>query len=291
MERRDNRLVIGGRTARSLVEEFGSPLYVYDAAVIRRQYDRLVKAFAGVKLRLQYACKANSNMSIIRMIHGLGAGIDAVSEFEVALAMRCDVPTSEILYTPNCVSFEEIERVVERGVLVNIDNLSVLERFGQKYGSLPCAIRINPHILAGGNSHIQTGHIDSKFGISIHQMRHILRIVRGYGMKIVGLHMHTGSDILDPATFLTGAEILFDTAADFPDLEFLDFGSGFKVPYKPDDVSTDVEAPPATFCDFTTLAAAAACCATLGVSSFSPWSGPMLKFGCRYRYMSEGGGR
>jgi diaminopimelate decarboxylase len=224
------------------VEEFGSPLYVYDAAAIRRQYDRLAGAFSGVKLRLQYACKANSNMSIIRLIHALGAGIDAVSEYEVALALRCDVPPSEILYTPNCVSFEEIERVVERGVLVNIDNLSVLERFGQKYGALPCAIRINPHILAGGNSHIQTGHIDSKFGISIHQMRHILRIVRGYGMKIVGLHMHTGSDILDPATFLTGAEILFDTAADFPDLQFLDFGSGFKVPYKPDDVATDVEA-------------------------------------------------
>lgn len=242
MEIIDNRLAIGGRSARSLVEEFGSPLYVYDAAIIRRQHQRLADAFAGVKLRLLYACKANSNMSVIRYIHGLGVGIDAVSAFEVDLAMRCGIPPADILYTPNCVAFAEIERVVEKGVLVNIDNISVLERFGQKYGSTPCAIRLNPHILAGGNAHIQTGHIDSKFGISIHQMRHILRIVKAYGMNITGLHMHTGSDILDAETFLTGAEILFDAAAEFPDLEFLDFGSGFKVPYKPDDVSTDVEA-------------------------------------------------
>jgi len=238
----DNALTIGGRVARSLVEEFGSPLYVYDAAVIRRQYERLATAFSGVTLRLLYACKANSSMAIIRYIHGMGAGIDAVSAPEVDLALRCGVPPGEILYTPNCVSFAEIEHVVEKGVLVNIDNLSVLERFGQTYGALPCAIRLNPHILAGGNAHIQTGHIDSKFGISIHQMRHILRIVRAYGMRVAGLHMHTGSDILDPETFLTGAEILLDAAADFPDLEFLDFGSGFKVSYRPDDVATDVDA-------------------------------------------------
>lgn len=242
MEIIDNRLAIGGRTARSLVEEFGSPLYVYDAAIIRRQQQRLAQAFGGLKLRLLYACKANSNMAVIRYIHSLGIGIDAVSALEVELARRCGVPPSDILYTPNCVAFSEIEQVVEQGVLVNIDNISVLEQFGQKYGATPCAIRLNPHILAGGNAHIQTGHIDSKFGISIHQMRHILRIVKAYGMKITGLHMHTGSDILDAETFLTGAEILFDAAADFPDLEFLDFGSGFKVPYKPDDVSTDVEA-------------------------------------------------
>ncbi len=237
-----NTLEIGGRQARALVEEFGSPLYVYDAAIIRRQYKRLATAFGGLKHRLLYACKANSNMAIVKLIHGLGASIDAVSVHEIELAMRCGVPASDILFTPNCVAFAEIERAVELGVLVNIDNLSVLERFGQQYGAKPCAIRINPHILAGGNSHIQTGHIDSKFGISIHQLRHILRIVKGYGMNIAGLHMHTGSDILDAETFVTGAEILFDHAADFADLRFIDFGSGFKVPYKPDDVSTNVEA-------------------------------------------------
>ncbi|KXK57551.1 MAG: diaminopimelate decarboxylase [Chlorobi bacterium] len=238
----DNALTIGGHTARSLVEKFGSPLYVYDAEVIRQHFQRLTSAFSGVPHRLLYACKANNNMAIIKFIHQLGAGVDAVSASEVELAFRCGVPANQILFTPNCVAFSEIEYAAERGVLVNIDNISVLERFGQNYGgSKPCAIRINPHILAGGNAHIQTGHIDSKFGISIHQMRHILRVINAYGMNVVGLHMHTGSEILDPQTFVTGAEILFDAAFQFPNLQFLDFGSGFKVPYKTDDIATDVE--------------------------------------------------
>jgi diaminopimelate decarboxylase len=95
--------------------------------------------------------------------------------------------------------------------------------------------------MAGGNSNISVGHIDSKFGISIHQMPHLLRIVENTGMNINGIHMHTGSDILDIEVFLYAAEILFETASHFKDLEFLDFGSGFKVPYKKGDIQTDVE--------------------------------------------------
>jgi len=232
---------IGGHTAASLVERFGSPLYVYEAETIRAQFRRLADSFAGVRTRLLYACKANNNAAIINLLHGLGAGVDAVSIYEVELALRCGVPPEDILFTPNCAPFTEIERAVEFGVHINIDSLTALERFGQRYGAHPCAVRINPHIVAGGNAHIQTGHIDSKFGISIHQARHLQRIVKGYGMRINGLHMHTGSDILDAGAFLAGAEIMFDLAADFPDLEFLDFGSGFKVPYRPGDVTTDVE--------------------------------------------------
>ncbi len=232
---------IGGVTARALVEEFGSPLYVYDGAIIERQYRRLTDAFSGVPLKVHYAMKANSNPAVIQLLHGLGSGIDAVSLPEVEIALLCGVPAEDILYTPNCVSFEELSQVVDKGVLVNIDSIPVLEHFGQTYGARECAIRINPHILAGGNAHIQTGHIDSKFGISIHQMRHVRRIVEAYGMQISGLHMHTGSDILDAETFIAGAEVLFSIASDFPDLRFIDFGSGFKVPYRVDDISTDVE--------------------------------------------------
>lgn len=233
---------IGGHTAVSLVERFGSPLYVYNAETIRRQQARLAGAFSGARTRLLYACKANNNAAVIKLLHSLGVGVDAVSIYEVELALRCGIPANEVLFTPNCAPFSEIERAVELGVHINIDSLTALERFGQRYGAHPCAVRINPHIVAGGNAHIQTGHIDSKFGISIHQARHLQRIVKGYNMRVNGLHMHTGSDILDADAFLAGAEILFDLAADFPDLEFLDFGSGFKVPYRPGDVTTDVAA-------------------------------------------------
>src|SRR5690606_14654258 len=147
----------------------------------------------------------------------------------------------QIIFTPNGVSLHEIEEAAKLGVQINIDNLSILEQFGTIHPKTPVCIRINPHVMAGGNSNISVGHIDSKFGISIHQLPHILRIVENTGMHINGIHMHTGSDILDIDVFLYAAEILFDTAKQFKELDFIDFGSGFKVPYKKDDIETNVE--------------------------------------------------
>ncbi len=225
-----------------VMQQYGSPLYVYNGNKIVEQYKRLVSAFDGVKLKLKYAMKANNNLHILRLLRSQGCGLDAVSIQEVQLGLMAGFSTDEILFTPNSVSFEEILEAVNLGVQVNIDNISLLEKFGHQYGSsVPCCIRINPHIVAGGTSHIQTGHIDSKFGISIHQLRHVSRIIEKEKIRVNGLHMHTGSDILDSGVFIRAAELLFDAASQFPDLEFLDFGSGFKVAYKEDDVVTDVE--------------------------------------------------
>lgn len=225
-----------------LSEEFGSPLYVYDAEKIQSQYTRLTNAFSKVEsLRINYAVKALSNISVLKLLKELGSGLDTVSIQEVQLGLLAGFSPERIIYTPNGVSFEEIEEVAHLGVQINIDNLSILEHFGTKYPSIPVCIRINPHVMAGGNANISVGHIDSKFGISVHQMPHILRIVENTGMHINGIHMHTGSDILDIEVFLYAAEILFDTAKHFSNLDFLDFGSGFKVPYKKDDIETNIE--------------------------------------------------
>ncbi len=214
-----------------LAEEFGSPLYVYDAEKIQSQYLRLEKAFSKVNhLRINYAVKALSNISILKLLKQMGSGLDTVSIQEVRLGLLAGFSPEMIIYTPNGVSMEEIETVAALGVQINIDNLSILEQFGTKHPTTPVCIRINPHVMAGGNSNISVGHIDSKFGISIHQMPHLLRIVENTGMHINGIHMHTGSDILDIEVFLYAAEILFEVAAQFEYLEFLDFGSGFKVP-------------------------------------------------------------
>lgn len=225
-----------------VAEEFGAPVYVYEAEKIINQYNKLKKAFAPVDVQIKYACKALNNSSVLKLLKKQGSGLDTVSINEVQLGLRAGFLPNEIIFTPNCVSIEEIQEAVELGVHINIDNISILEQFGSIYGnSVPCCIRINPHILAGGNSKISTGHIDSKFGISVYQLRHVLRVVESQKIKVNGLHMHTGSDILDPGVFLQGAEILFDAARDFKDLEFLDFGSGFKVAYKEGDITTDIE--------------------------------------------------
>ena len=222
--------------------EYGSPLYVYDANKIKHQYNRLVKSFKSVKnLQLNYAVKALSNISILKYLIDLGSGIDAVSIQEVHLALKGGINPEKIIYTPNGVSMDEIKFASELGVKINIDNLSVLEDFGNSHPEIPICIRINPHIMAGGNSNISVGHIDSKFGISIHQIPHLKRIVENTKIRINGVHMHTGSDILDIDVFLRAAEILFETANHFKDLDFIDFGSGFKVPYYPGDSETNIE--------------------------------------------------
>ncbi|MEY2950728.1 MAG: diaminopimelate decarboxylase [Saprospiraceae bacterium] len=224
-----------------LVRKYGLPLYVYDSETIKRQLNRLNKAFKVKNLQINYACKALNNLSILKLMKQWNTGLDTVSIEEVNLGLKAGFPPSDIMFTPNCVSLSEIEAAMRLGVRINIDNLSILEQFGQAHKDYPICVRINPHIMAGGNLKTSVGHIDSKFGISIHQVPLLHRLIESTGLKVEGLHMHTGSDILDTDVFLAGAELLLELAASFPDLSFIDFGSGFKVPYKEGDIESDIE--------------------------------------------------
>ena len=209
--------------------------------MMKRQYDRLVNAFDVKQIKINYACKALTNISILKFFKRLGSGLDAVSIQEVRLGLKVGFSPEDIIYTPNGVSLDEIRMAAELGVKINIDNISILEQFGQEFKDVPVCIRINPHIMAGGSSKISVGHIDSKFGISFHQMPLVKRVLKATDLKVEGVHMHTGSDIMDANVFLMGAEILFNIAKDFTDLKYIDFGSGFKVPYKENDIETDIE--------------------------------------------------
>jgi diaminopimelate decarboxylase len=224
-----------------IAARYGSPVYVYHAETIAKQYKKLQNAFKDHPTRFFYACKALTNINILKYLKSLGASLDCVSINEVKLGLAAGFEPQDILFTPNCVDFDEIVAAQQLGVNINIDNISLLERFGNKYGnSYPVCIRINPHIEAGGNYKISTGHIDSKFGISIHQMRHIERIVKTTKLHVHGLHMHTGSEIKDVEVFLRSLEVMFEIARHFDQLDFIDMGSGFKVPYKEGDYETDV---------------------------------------------------
>ena len=225
----------------NIASEFGTPVYVYHAERIAEQYSKLQSAFKNCNARFFYACKSLTNINILRYINSLGASLDCVSINEVKLGLMAGFKARDILYTPNCVDFEEILQAKELGVNINIDNISILEQFGNKFGSsYPVCIRLNPHIMAGGNFKISTGHVDSKFGISIHQMRHIERVVKTTKLNVEGVHMHTGSEIKDVNVFLEGLEVMFSMATHFPDLKYIDLGSGFKVPYQPGDPETDI---------------------------------------------------
>ncbi len=225
-----------------LAKEYGTPLYVYDKAKIEVRYEKLTQAFKGRDVRFFYACKALGNINILRVIKNTGCGLDTVSINEVKLGLKVGFDPKNIIFTPNCVAFDEIQEAVELGVHINIDNISILEQFGNHYqDKYPVIVRFNPHIMAGGNYNISTGHIDSKFGISIHQLRHVLRVVKTLNISVEGIHMHTGSEIKDMEVFLQGLEVMLSIAREFSNLKILDLGSGFKVPYKEDEKETDVQ--------------------------------------------------
>ena len=237
----NNRYSIQGVDLVDLAESFGTPLYVYDADKISAQFDSLQNAFKGVNMKVKYAAKSLTNISILKLLRSYGSELDCVSIQEVQLGLLAGFESGQILYTPNGVSFGEVKEAVALGVTINLDNISLLGQFGNAFhGEVPVCIRLNPHIMAGGNEKISTGHVGSKFGISVYQLPHILRVVETYDIRVNGLHMHTGSDILDADVFITASNILFAAAKDFPNLEFIDLGSGFKVGYKEGDIVTDI---------------------------------------------------
>lgn len=242
MNLQNGKYYISNLDALDICQKYGTPLYVYDADKIISQYNKLVNSFDVDNLRILYAVKALNNINILKLFNKIGAGLDTVSIEEVKLGLYSGFSPDNILFTPNSVSIQELEDAAALGVHINIDNIDQLEYFGHIHPEIPVCIRINPHIMAGGNSNISVGHIDSKFGISIHQFPLVQRLVKTLNINVEGLHMHTGSDILDVEVFLQAADILFGISENFSNLKFIDFGSGFKVKYKSDDYETDIEA-------------------------------------------------
>lgn len=224
----------------SLAEKYSTPLYVYDGNRIVENYRSFCAAFKVKRFKVHYACKALTNFSVLQLFAELGAGIDCVSLEEVQLGLRAGFAPADIIYTPNCGAEAEYSRAVELGVRINVDSLNILEFMGMKHPSVPVGVRINPHMMAGGNHKISVGHIDSKFGISIHQVPHIKRLVSQLGIKVDGIHIHTGSEILNNDIFKAAAELIYGVVREFPEVDYIDFGSGFKIAYRPGGLSTDI---------------------------------------------------
>jgi diaminopimelate decarboxylase len=226
-----------------VAKEFGTPIYIYNAEKIKAQYEKLVNAFSVLDTRIFYACKALTNINILKYINTIGCNIDCSSINEVKLALHAGFLPQNILYTSNGIAFDEIEEAVAAGVHINIDSLSNLEKFGKKYGHhYPAGIRIRPNIMAGGNIKISTGHSKSKFGIPVEKIDELRRIVAANNIHIRTLHLHTGSEIKEVDVFIKGMEVLFELMPHFPELEVLDLGGGFKVPYHPTEKEIDVVA-------------------------------------------------
>lgn len=236
-------MTIQGLDISQICQQFGTPLYLYDAEKITAQAESLKKAFTGADLRIKFAAKALTNIAILKLLQQNGVGVDAVSINEARIAIHAGHLGNDINFTPSNVDLSEIKEGVGLGLNINIESLPMLEKFGKEFGSsYPVGIRLNPHIMAGGNLKISTGHVNSKFGISIQQLPQIKDIIKKHSIVLQGLHIHTGSEIVETEVFMQMSDIFFGMAKDFQDLKFIDFGGGFKVAYKKDDKITDLPA-------------------------------------------------
>ena len=225
----------------NIARQFGTPVYVYHVERIKEQYDKLLTAFEGADIKFFYAAKALTNINILKYILSIGCNIDCSSINEVKLALKAGFEPQNILYTSNNIAFEEIEEAKNIGVHINIDSISNLRKFGNKFGhTYPVGVRLRPNIMAGGNLKISTGHADSKFGVPLENIKEVLDVASETNLFIKTLHIHTGSEIKDVEVFAKGIEVLFEVAQHFPDVQVIDLGGGFKVPYMPGEEGTDI---------------------------------------------------
>lgn len=233
--------IIAGAPVSKLVEEYGTPLYVYEEELIRKRFRSFRDAVLYRPLKLLYACKANSNLEVMRILIEEGCGIDATSPGEVYFAIEAGCKPQNTMLTGSNITDAGMAMVRHYDVLVNIDSVSQLERYGNTYPGTECSLRINPEIGAGGHEHVVTGGPNVKFGIMHDRIPEALGVARLHNIKVIGAHMHIGSNILDHAPFIEAARVFLESVRLLPDLRFVDLGGGFGVPYSPDQEPANLE--------------------------------------------------
>jgi diaminopimelate decarboxylase len=241
MEYRNHVLYIGNHSAEELAARFGTPLYVYDAAVIRRQMERITRSFAGLPFRPFHAMKANGNLSILRMLREGGFGCDCVSPGEIHLAMRAGFTAEQIWFTCSNVSDDDLRAIPDPRIVVNVNSLSEIDRCLGLDLPNPIALRVNPDVGAGHHADVITAGGGVKFGIDLAELNTARILVEDSGRKVVGLHAHIGSGVTEAAPLLEAARRLLELAPSFGNLQWLNFGGGLATPYRPDDSEFPIE--------------------------------------------------
>jgi diaminopimelate decarboxylase len=235
MEFLDGILHINGNSTAALADRFGTPLYIYDATVIREHIDKVRQSFAGLPFRPMYAMKANSNLSILRLVRSAGFGCDAVSPGEIHLAMRAGFTPDSIWFTCSNVSDEDLRGIPDPEIVINVNSVSEIDRCLALDLPNPIALRINPDVGAGHHADVVTAGESVKFGIDLAEAETARMLVEDSGRKVVGLHAHIGSGVDTPGPLLDSARCLLDLSADFTNLRWINFGGGMATRYRPGD--------------------------------------------------------
>jgi len=224
-----------------LAKEFGTPVYVYDANKIEENIDNLRKNILYKKISIKYACKANSNLHILKLIKEKGLGLDTVSYGEVALGLKAGFLPKDIIFTGDNTTEEEFEFCVKNNVIINIGSIFQLDLFGKKYPNKDIMIRVNPDVGTGHHDHCITGGASSKFGIYIDQIEEAKKVAKKHNLRIKGIHSHIGSGILDTDIFIEAMQIILKESKKFDNLDIIDIGGGIGIPYYEHDKPIDLK--------------------------------------------------
>jgi len=243
-------LSIGGADAVELTEKYNTPLYVIDEKKIRENFRRVNNAFSSQyeNFKIFYACKANTNLAVMRILEQVGSGIDAVSPGEIYTALLTGFEPERIIYTGNNVTDQELKFAVESDVIINLDSVSALHRLRKLCNpdEVKVSFRVNPKVGAGHHEHCITGGDLSKFGVMEEEVADVYTLAQDLGFTPIGIHAHIGSGILDPEPFMLAVETLMDAAGRVKEetgvkFEFIDFGGGLGIPYTPDEKKLDIK--------------------------------------------------
>jgi diaminopimelate decarboxylase len=242
------QMIIGGVKATDIAAKYGTPVYVTDEDALRGNFQRINTAFQkNMPTRIHYACKANTNLSLLRILQQEGSSIDAVSIGEVRLCLRAGFTPDRILYTGVMVSDHEMQQVVDLGVPINVDSINQLRRLAAMNNQHPISFRVNPGVGAGHHQHVVTGAKTTKFGVPKEQILDAYQEALALGFKPFGIHAHIGAGVQETAPFLQVTQVLVDIANSIRDrlglaLEIIDIGGGIGIPYHPEENHMDVDA-------------------------------------------------
>ncbi len=243
-------LDIGGADACDIADEYGTPVFVIDENRIRDNYQRFYNAFSKYypDFKVFYACKANTNLAVLKILEDEGCCIDAVSPGEVYISRKMGFPGDRILFTGNNITNDELKYVLDQGAVLNIDSVSALKRLAEiiEPNGLKISFRVNPMVGAGHHDHCITGGVMSKFGIMDSEAVEVYKLAKELGFNPIGMHSHIGSGILDPEPFKLAIESTMDIAGKVHkeagiDFEFVDFGGGVGIPYTPEENTVDID--------------------------------------------------
>ncbi len=223
----------------SVADRFGTPCFVYSEHVIRERVRQLREAFAAWDVRLLYAMKANSNVSVLRVMQSMGVGLDVVAPGEAALAFHCGYPPEQMFFSGNNLSDEDVRWACDADLWINVGEVSTIEIVARHRPGAAISLRVNLEVGAGHHQHVVTGGKGSKFGITEDAIPVAVATAERHGLRVCGLHQHIGSGNLDPTPMVSAVERLTAVARTVDGLEFVNIGGGLGVPYRPDEEPLD----------------------------------------------------